>query len=54
MPACAQTLERAFAERRARDDGDRQRRKLERGEQAGKARADNDHAALPIRAATLV
>ena len=37
----------AFAEPRAGNDGDRQRRKLERGEQAGKARTHHDHAARP-------
>ncbi len=35
----------AFAEPRARNNGDGQRRKLERGEQTGKARPHHDHAA---------
>jgi hypothetical protein len=35
----------ALAEGRDRDDGDRHRRELERGEEAGKPRADNDDAA---------
>ena len=34
----------AFAEARRRDDGDRQRRELERGEQSGKASTDHDDA----------
>ena len=37
---------RSFAEMRARHHGDGQRRKLERGEQAGQAGADHDHAAV--------
>ncbi len=38
---------RAFAEAGGGDDRDRKRRELERGEQAGKPGADNNHAALP-------
>ncbi len=37
----------AFAEARGRDHGDGKGRKLERGEQAGQAGADHDHAAGP-------
>ena len=45
MPACAQTLDPPWPKRRRRDDGHRHRRELERGEEAGKPRADNDDAA---------
>jgi len=38
----------AFAEPRRGDHGHRERRKLQRGKQAGKARADNDDAAARV------
>ena len=45
---------RSFAEVRRRDDGDRVRRELERGEQAGKSSADHDHAGRGAAAGELV
>ena len=45
---------RAFAERRGGDDGDRVRRELERGEQAGKAAADHNDARPLAAAGSLV
>ena len=40
----------ALAERRGGQDGDRQRRQLQRGEQARKARADDDDVAVCAQA----